>query len=890
MPTPIVNFEGLPNRNDAIPPDTNGDVGTNHYVQMVNNSFQIWDKSGNSLYGPVDNLTLWSGFGGLCETGTDTDPIVLYDPLADRWLLSQLVFPDPFNPSLSHQCFAISTTPDPTASYHRYDFLTAGPNQDLFGDYPHLGVWPDGYYMTVNQFTSGGTVYAGAGNYAFERAKMLTGDPTAQMIYFNLDNQLDGGMLPSDLDGAPPPPGSPNYFIEPFNGPAGALHQFNFHADWATPANSTFTGPITITVAPWSFSLCPQDPVCINQPAGPDTLHAVNDRFMHRLAYRNMGDHESLVVNNTANAGSGVAGIRWYEIRDPNGTPFAYQQGTYSPSPDDRWMASIAMDRVGNMALGYSVANAPNLYPSIRYAGRLASDPPGTMPQGEGSLIAGTGGQLFFDRWGDYTHLSVDPSDDCTFWYTNQYYSADSFFGWQTRIGSFKFPSCTSGPTHTPTPTVTGTPPTNTPTFTPSNTPTLTPTPCGNYAITQSSGAAIVPGTTAIGLRCNDCTTTITLPFTYNLYDQPFNSVIVSSNGNLRFTGSAGGDNTNTCLPSSALNNAILAYWDDLCTGGCVFDTCDTCDVFTSTSGAAPNRIFNVEWRACVFSGFGCAGFVNFEVRLYEMQSRFDIVYGQVAVGGSGATVGVQRGTGTGGNFTQFACNQSILQPGLLLAFTSSPCTTNTPTHTVTGTPPTSTPTFTPSNTRTTTPTPTLTPTRTFTRTNTPTPSPTFTPAPAYLIGHVTWQGRPAQPHTLQQLPVTLTLKLGATELNYPPTTTDQSGNFVVSVTGLMSGTWNWRVKGPKYLANAGTVALTGAATTSVEMGLMRGGDADSNNVVNSLDFTILRATFGLGIGQQGYDARADFTGDNVVNSLDFTLLRANFGQGGAPPVSPGNR
>jgi hypothetical protein len=198
MPTPIVNFEGLSNLNNAIPPDTNGDVGPNHYVQMVNSSFQIWDKSGNSLYGPGDNVTLWSGFGGLCETGTDSDPIVLYDPLANRWLLTQLVFADPSNPSQSHQCFAISTTPDPTASYHRYDFSTAGPNQDLLGDYPHLGVWPDGYYMTTNQFRSGGSAYAGAGNYVFERDKMLIGDPAAQVIYLSLDTALDGGMLPTD--------------------------------------------------------------------------------------------------------------------------------------------------------------------------------------------------------------------------------------------------------------------------------------------------------------------------------------------------------------------------------------------------------------------------------------------------------------------------------------------------------------------------------------------------------------------------------------------------------------------------------------------------------------------------------------------------------------------
>src|SRR5439155_19513731 len=178
----------------------------------------------------------------------------------------------------------------------------------------------------------------------------------------SIDASFDGIIFPSHLPATPPAARSTSYFIEPFDGAAGALPEFKFHTVWISHTNSTFTGPFSITVAPWSFSLCAQDPVCIDEPDGPDTLHAINDRFMHRLAYRNMGDHESLVVNNTANAGNGVAGIRWYEIRDPNGAPLAYQQGTYSPSPDDRWMGSIAMDHVGDMALGYSVSNGTNIY------------------------------------------------------------------------------------------------------------------------------------------------------------------------------------------------------------------------------------------------------------------------------------------------------------------------------------------------------------------------------------------------------------------------------------------------------------------------------------------------------------------------------------------------
>jgi hypothetical protein len=395
-----------------------------------------------------------------------------------------------------------------------------------------------------------------------------------------------------------------------------------------------------------------------------------------------------------------------------------------------------------------------------------------------------------------------------------------------------------------------------------------------------------VPGTTNLNLRCDDCTTNIALPFTYNLYGQAFNSVIASSNGNLQFTGNSNSD-TNSCVPAAAMNNAIFAHWDDLCTGSCVFDTCDGCSVFTSVSGTAPDRVFNIEWRACLFNGFGCTGSVNFEVRLYEAQNHFDIVYGSVAGGGSGATVGVQRGTGTGGMFTQFGCNQANLQSGLLLTFVAPPCIIDTPTPTVTGTPPTNTPTFTPSNTSTRTPTITLTPTRTFTRTNTPTFTPTFTPTPAYLVGHVTWQGRPAQPNPLQQLPITLTLKLGTSEVNYPATATDASGNFVVSVTGLVSGTWSWRVKGPKYLANMGSVNLMGGPTTSAEMNLMKTGDSNNDNVITVLDFSIIKATFGKGAGDPSYDDRGDFTGDQLVSVLDFNLLKGNFGTGGAPPIVP---
>ena len=444
MPSTIRNFEGVSNVNGVLPPDTNGDVGPNHYIQMVNLSFAIWDKSGNLLYGPANNNTLWSGFGGLCETGNYGDPIVLYDHLADRWIMSQfaLNFYTDF-----HQCIAVSQTGDPTGAWYRYDFLISNSKMN---DYPKIGVWPDGYYMAVNQFTNIG--WGGQGVVAFERDKMLLGLP-AQMVYFDLyalDSNL-GGMLPSDLDGAAlPPVNSPNYFVQFDDNAWGyspdQLQIWEFHVDWATPANSTFTGPALLATAPFDSNMCGYNRNCIPQPGTARRVDALSDRLMYRLQYRNFGTHESLVTNHTVDVGADHAGIRWYEIQDPGGVPSIYQQGTYSPDANHRWMGSAAMDSAGNMALGFS-ASSSTLFPSIRYTGRLAGDPPGTMPQGEAVLRAGGGSQTHSaSRWGDYSMMAVDPTDDCTFWYTTEYYSVTSSANWRTRIGSFMFPSCTGDP------------------------------------------------------------------------------------------------------------------------------------------------------------------------------------------------------------------------------------------------------------------------------------------------------------------------------------------------------------------------------------------------------------------------------------------------------------
>jgi hypothetical protein len=459
-PAPTTAFEGISNADNIaltglsiLPPDTVGDVGPNHYVQLVNVLLKIFDKSGVSLLGPTPISTLFSGFGGPCETNDDGDPIVLYDHLADRWLISQFALTLPGNPNIfdppGHQCIAISQTGDPTGAYFRYDFVM--PN-NLVNDYPKFGVWPDGYYMTDNQFVSFTGPFSGVGVFAFERDKMLVGDP-ASYIYFDLDSRdpLIYSMLPADLDGPEPPPGTPNYFAyftaTELGDPQGdGLRIFDFHVDFATPVNSTFDehSGSPLATAPFDPVLCPVFYECVPQKGTNVKLDSLADRLMFRLQYRNFDTHESLVTNHTVNAGSGKAGIRYYELRatPPGGDFVVNEQATYAPGSNHRWMGSAAMDSAGNLAVGYSVSGGL-LFPSIRYASRLASDPPGGLFQGEATLQAGGGSQTSStSRWGDYSALSVDPVLECTFWYTQEYYATTSDRGWQTKIGSFRLPGC----------------------------------------------------------------------------------------------------------------------------------------------------------------------------------------------------------------------------------------------------------------------------------------------------------------------------------------------------------------------------------------------------------------------------------------------------------------
>jgi hypothetical protein len=425
-----------------VPPDTNGAVGSSQYVQTVNVTIAVYAKRDGSLQmGPAPIHTLWSGFGGLCENGGDTptfsdggDPVVLYDHIANRWLVSQLQYDETFTHSA--QCIAVSTSSDATGTYNRYEY-DYGSN---FPDYPKFGIWPDAYYNSINVYP--GNSFAGAQACAFDRAAMLAGRAAAAICF--QEPPSVASLLPADLDGATPPPaGSPNYFVALAD--SSHLSLFKFHVDFSNPSSSTFTGPTSIQVADYN-EICARATTvaCIPEPEPGEKVDGLADRVMFRLAYRNFGDHEALVVNHTV-LGGALGGVRWYELRNPASAPVVFQQGTVVDPNIDFWLGSIAMDRAGDVALGFS-AMSKDLFSSVYVAGRKPGDPHGKM-YGPLVLANGAGVQFnSFKRWGDYSSMTVDPKDDCTFWYTQEYYLATGSFNWATRIGAFKFDGCKANP------------------------------------------------------------------------------------------------------------------------------------------------------------------------------------------------------------------------------------------------------------------------------------------------------------------------------------------------------------------------------------------------------------------------------------------------------------
>lgn len=430
--TPILNFDAQ-GYSFVNPPDTVGDVGPNHYVHMINAGsgavLVIYDKLGAVVAGPTFLDSLGTG---ACASGLG-DPVVLYDSLADRWLLSE------FSGSSNALCVYVSQTADPAGSYYAYTFNT--PN---FPDYPKYAVWPDAYYVSTNE--------SSPSNYALDRSRMLNGQSAASQRFTAPDLSGFGfqALTPSDLDGGTPPPaGAPNYFMRhrdtEAHGPSGFptqdfLEIWAFDVNFTTPANSSFSKLADIPVSEFDSELCGFFSFfCFPQQGSSTTLDPLREVVMWRLVYRNFGSYEVLLGNLVTDVdGTDHGGIRWFELRKSGAGPWTlFQEGTFAPDQHSRWMGSIAMDSSGNIAVGYSVSSSA-MYPSIRYAGRLATDPAGTLPYAEGAIATGTSPNGS-NRWGDYSAMSIDPADDCTFWFTNMYSKNGN---WTTRLASFKFNQC----------------------------------------------------------------------------------------------------------------------------------------------------------------------------------------------------------------------------------------------------------------------------------------------------------------------------------------------------------------------------------------------------------------------------------------------------------------
>jgi hypothetical protein len=447
MPGPMRNFDGLSNVDGALRPDTSGDVGPNHYMQWINLSFAVFDKAGNTVYGPASGNTLFQGHS-VCGSRNGGDPVILYDQFAKRWFATQSAYDSLVNGPY-YQCVAVSKSSDPTGAWCSYQFLT---HTTKFTDYSKFGVWPsqNAYFMTSPQYLRGAS-FAGIGIWAFERSQLLSCG-SARFVYQDMTSiePTLPRMLPADADGlrAPPAGSAAPFMTMNWNGSGlepNTLQLWNTSINWASLSPKlTVTHVNDIATAPYDSNLCNYNRSCISQPGTTAKVDALADRLMYRLAYRNFGTSQVMTVNQTVDVGNDQAGIRWYELRKPGGGAWQiHQQGTYAPDSVNRFMGSAAMDGSGNIAVGYSVSDGASVAPGVRYAGRLATDPLGQLAQGEVTLVNGTGVQTqASSHWGDYSMMSLDPADDCTFWYAQEYYANTGNAAWRTRIGSFRYPQC----------------------------------------------------------------------------------------------------------------------------------------------------------------------------------------------------------------------------------------------------------------------------------------------------------------------------------------------------------------------------------------------------------------------------------------------------------------
>lgn len=459
-PPPSSSFEGLSfgANGNGHPPDTNGDVGPQYYIQSINTSIGIYDKTtGNLITAPNFNTFMSQGhFGNLCDTNNFGDPVVLYDTFEDRWVITDFAFTlngsgAVINPPGAFQCVAVSRSGDPVSGgWNFYSVNTAGG----LGDYPKFGIWPDGVYMSANVFNFAGTPFLNPRAYAFNKAQMYAGAASVQIVSFDAP-AADFTILPSNarLQTGTPPPGTPNYYLSTWEFLNGVT-VYKFHVDWNNPAASSFTGPdVPIAATSWPNASVPNAP-----SQGGNSLDVLQIRAMMQNQYTNLGGAESLWATHTvrrANNSTDVTGFaapRYYQVPVNGGTvgPNITQAATFDPDGANvihRFMPSLAVDRAGNMALGYSTSSTTSK-PAIKYAGRLSTDPINTFSQTEQVLIQGAGtqtgncGTSACTRWGDYSAMTLDP-DGCTFWYTNMYYPVDGL-NHHTRIGSFTLPQCTT--------------------------------------------------------------------------------------------------------------------------------------------------------------------------------------------------------------------------------------------------------------------------------------------------------------------------------------------------------------------------------------------------------------------------------------------------------------
>ena len=456
------------------PPDVNIDVGPTHVIETVNTGFAIYLKSDRSLIVSNSIDALFAGRTGTpCDDHNMGDPIVVYDTIADRWIISDFAWADDVNGPF-YECLAVSKTGDPVAGGWWYYAYAMGGNPEwapasdaYFPDYPKLGVWPDGIYMSLNVFAPDGS-YSHARTVAFDRERLEAG-VRADAIRFDLP--LDGGLLPANARAQTglPPTGTPGYFVEMGRDPlyipgsdATALGVFAMHVDWSVPANSTISDYTSVDTVDWHLAPA-------TAPSPGNDVDTLNDRLIMQAQYANIGGRESIWAAHAAGTDpASTAFLAWHQVDVTGGTiaSTATQSALWAPADAlNRFLPSIAVDRLGDAAMGYAVSNATT-NPGIRYAGRLASDPADTFGYGERELQAGGGAQTVtsggvpLNRWGDYASMTLDPSDGCTFWFAGEYYDAAAVSdfvpggNWRTAISSFAYPSCRSKPTATTAPSI----------------------------------------------------------------------------------------------------------------------------------------------------------------------------------------------------------------------------------------------------------------------------------------------------------------------------------------------------------------------------------------------------------------------------------------------------